>query len=94
LNLIDVSLAGTISPEARRFLLENRRRTKVPGAVAVVGASFTVRTLAHMVIRALQALTKSYLGMHFFTDEAAARAWIDAQRKRLRGELEEIPQSS
>jgi hypothetical protein len=84
LNLIDVSQAGTITADARRFLLENRRQTPMPGAVAVVGASFAVRTLAHMVTRALRALTNAYLGTDFFADETAARTWINTQRNRLR----------
>lgn len=87
LNLIDVRLAGTITPEARRYLLERRKKTRGASAVAVVGASFGVRTLAQMVMRALQMLTKAYLGVDFFTDEMAARSWIDIQRKRLRDEM-------
>jgi hypothetical protein len=48
LQLIDVTKAGTITPEARRDLLQDRRKVRVPGAVAVVGASFAVRTLAQI----------------------------------------------
>lgn len=83
LNLIDVTKAGTITHDARRFLLEQRRRTKLPGVVAIVGATFTARTLAQMILRALQALTKVYAGVGFFADEIAARDWIELQRPRL-----------
>ena len=86
LQLIDVTKAGTITPEARRDLLQDRRKVRVPGAVAVVGASFAVRTLAQMVTRALQTLTKTYLGVGFFEDEKGARVWLCAQRNRLRTE--------
>ncbi|HRI66344.1 MAG TPA: STAS/SEC14 domain-containing protein [Polyangium sp.] len=84
LNLIDVHKAGTITRDARRYLRERRQSSKVPSAVAVVGASFAVRTLAHAVMRALQLLTNAYVGVDFFADEITARAWIDTQRNQFR----------
>jgi hypothetical protein len=88
LHLVDVTHAGSISPDARRFLLEQRRISKAPSAVAVVGARFAVRTIAHLVMRGMQTLTKTYLGVDFFEDETTARAWIEAQRRRLREEVQ------
>lgn len=84
MNLIDVCHAGTITHDARRYLLERRKKTQIPSAVAVVGASFGVRTMAHMVIRALASLTRTQLSVDFFKDEVGAREWLDAQRNRLR----------
>ena len=92
LHLIDVSLAGTISPDARRLLLENRHKSKAPSVVAVVGARFAVRTLAHMVLRAMQSLTKTHVIVDFFEDETAARTWIDSQRNRLQKEILPVTQ--
>jgi hypothetical protein len=86
LQLIDVTRAGTITPEARRCLLQDRHKTRVPGAVAIVGANFAVRTLADMVTRALKTLTKTHLGVGFFDDEKGARLWLNEQRNRLRTE--------
>lgn len=86
LNLIDVRRAGTITPDARRYLLERRKGSTTPSVVAIVGASFAVRTVAHMVTRALGLLTKSYVAVEFFAEEIAAHAWIDAQRNRLRSD--------
>lgn len=89
LSLIDVTRAGTITPEARRFLLKNRQRSKAPGAVAVVGAGFAVQTLAQMVMRALKVLTRSYLGVGFFAHESEARVWMDEQRQRILNDVRE-----
>ena len=84
LHLIDVHTAGTITREARSFLLERRRASNAPSAVAIVGANFAVRTLAHAVIRALQLLTTTHVGVDFFADEMTARAWINSQRNKFR----------
>lgn len=84
LTMIDVRHGGAIAPDARRYLLERRKTTKTPSIVAIVGASFGVRTIAQMVIRALGLLTTSHIAVDFFADEVAALAWIDTQRNRLR----------
>jgi hypothetical protein len=87
LILIDVSVAGTITHEARRYLLANRSKSRHPSVVAVIGGSFTVRTLAHMVLTALRTMTKTNVNMDFFGNEHAARLWIETQRNRLRKEM-------
>jgi len=87
MNMIDVRHAGTITADARRLLRANRNQSRYPSVVAIVGANFAVRTLAHMVLTALRTLTKTSLGVQFFSDETSARAWIDSQRNRLRTEI-------
>jgi len=85
--MIDVRRAGTVTSDARRLLRANRNQSRYPSVVAIVGANFAVRTLAHMVLTALRTLTKTSLGVQFFADENSARAWIDSQRNRLRIEI-------
>jgi hypothetical protein len=85
--MMDVRRAGTITSDARRLLRANRNQSRYPSVVAIVGANFAVRTLAHMVLTALRTLTKTSLGVQFFADENSARAWIDSQRNRLRIEI-------
>jgi hypothetical protein len=83
LQLIDVRKAGAITPEARRWLFSNHDASKLLGSCAVFGASFAIRTLAQMVIRALHTIAKGPLAIRFFDDEGEARVWLDQERARL-----------
>ncbi|MDI1481837.1 STAS/SEC14 domain-containing protein [Polyangium sp. y55x31] len=84
LILIHVGQAGTITTEARREMVTWNRGRKAPGAVAILGASFTARTLANMVLTAGRLLTKRHVDFGFFESEGEARAWLAERRKDLR----------
>jgi hypothetical protein len=86
LQLMDVRKAGSMTPDARRWLFANYDATKLAGACAIVGANFAVRTLAQMVIRALNKMNKTPLPIKFVEDEAEGRAWLDQERVRLKRE--------
>jgi len=84
LVLIDTTEAGSVTPEARREMVRWNREQKQPGAVAILGASFAVRTLAKMVLVAIRALTKRKLDFDFFDSEVEARAWLEKRREYIR----------
>lgn len=92
LQLMNVSKAGPITPDARRWLLVNGKATKLPGAAAIVGSNFAIRTLAQMVIRALHTLTKTPTSIRFFDHEDDARQWLAQERVRLKNELHSPPE--
>jgi len=81
LILMDVVRAGPITSEARRAVMEQRRQP-VPDSTAIVGANFAVRTLAMMVIRAIEHFSKKPAAIEFFASESDARQWLDTERSR------------
>lgn len=85
LNLIDFHRYKTITPDARRYVFQKPEKASFPSATAIIGASFPVRTLVGMLLRALRTLSNSKVTIEFFADEMAARAWIDTQRIRFQG---------
>lgn len=84
LLLLNVRRLGTVTREARRFLSENRKRPHKTTSIAILGASFTMRTFATMLIRAVSALTNIPAALRFFDSEAEARTWLHDERNRLR----------
>lgn len=87
LLLINVRRLGTVTREARRYLVEDQQRQgndRKASAVAVVGANFATRTLATMLIRAVSSLTKQPASLAFFEMEEQGFAWLEQERNRLR----------
>jgi len=83
LLLLDMTHAGPLKAEAREEMARWSRSTTRRGAVAIMGASFTIRTLAKMVIAAIRNLTTREVHLDFFHEEVEARAWLAAQRPHL-----------
>jgi hypothetical protein len=81
LMLVDLSSVGTISPGARKAIVEEKRAQQVTGT-GIVGASHHLRIIANFVIRAA-ALVQSdtHNPVRFFQTEAEARDWL-AERRR------------
>ncbi len=83
----DMTRAGTITPEARRYSVENGN-----GLRMIYSASFglnpAMRVLMTMLLRAAQLLGRSRPGtqVEFFATEAEARAAVARIRARTRGE--------
>jgi hypothetical protein len=88
LALVNSKAAAGISPEARRYLVEqSRTHAQRRIATAVYGVSGTAYAMATLVIRAMELLGKRRNTIMICGDEAAARAWLDEQRQRyLAGE--------
>lgn len=83
LTLMDITNAGTVARDARASLVRYRDDVETPGSLALVGASFPVRTLVSMMLQAARALTRRPLDFRFFATEQEARAWLDEERVRI-----------
>ena len=81
-SLIDLRRAQNPPPDARRWINDWSERYQL-AAVACFGASFTVRTVATLLVRAIR-LVRGPVGgtMDFFETEAQARAFLASQRTR------------
>jgi hypothetical protein len=79
--LHDMRKAHRPPPDARQWLTEWSARVKV-AAVACFGTSFTVRTFATLLVRAIRFLKGPEGILEFFETEAQARAFINAERAR------------
>jgi|GEM_PF-4199449 len=86
LVLIHAEKTTTITPEARRLMAEWNAARMDPAAGAVVGASFTTKTVARLLTRAVEMITGKPIYIRFFDSEPDARAWLDGQRVRLKQE--------
>ena len=86
--------ATTITPGTRQRIVAWNRGRREPFAVAIVGASFTAKTLATLMYRARQLLTKAIPVHCFFDSEAEARAWLDKERSRFQAQLRAKTQSN
>jgi hypothetical protein len=81
--LLDHSRTGSVSSEARKLAAEGTRNLRVVG-VASFGASFPVRVVVSLLARAHAFFRKeTAMDLHFFRDEAEARAWIEERRRAL-----------
>lgn len=85
LVLVDASSAGTMTPAARRMSVEGGRALNSRSATAIFGTSLMTRTVATLLFKAVALLSRQSTSLEFFKTEAAARAWLDKQRARLRG---------
>lgn len=83
LLLLDLEHLGTITPEARRYLAKDQQRERKDGSVAIVGATFSIRTVATMLIKAVSLLAKIPVALEFFQNEEEALAWLGRERMRL-----------
>lgn len=84
LLLLDLSQMGAVTPAARRYLAEDQKRERIESSVAIVGASFAIRTVVTMLIRAISILTNLPVALQFFQDEENALVWLREERNRLR----------
>jgi hypothetical protein len=81
--LLDHSRTGSVSAEARKLAVAGSKKLRIVGA-ASFGASFPVRVLVSLAVRAHAFFRKeSEQDLHFFRDEAEARAWIEERRRAL-----------
>ena len=76
--LIDLSELESLSNSVRRAAIEGLNQMPV-GGLAVFEAPLTARVLAKLIITGMKLFGKT-IPLHFFDDEAGARAWIEQQR--------------
>jgi hypothetical protein len=84
LLMLDLVHLGANTPAARRYLAEDQKRERKKSSVAIVEASFAIRTGVTMLIRAVSVLTNIPVALEFFQDEEHALAWLREERNRLR----------
>lgn len=79
----DMTRAGSISAEARRYAIENARLLNFSATVSF-GLNLPLRTLLTMLTRAAQLLNVGNSGsyMQFVASEQEARAYIESRRKQ------------
>jgi SpoIIAA-like len=94
LALLDVTHFLSMKPEARKLAVASSEKENIRGA-AVVGASFHVRALGSMLIRAAQIFYKGKDNpTEFFNNEKDARAWLEQRRRILANEYGATKNSS
>ena len=77
--LIDLSELESLSNSVRRAAIEGLNQMPA-GGLAVFEAPLTARVLAKLIITGMKLFGKT-IPLHFFDDEAGARAWIEQQRQ-------------
>ncbi|MDC0680777.1 MULTISPECIES: STAS/SEC14 domain-containing protein [Sorangium] len=83
LVLADARHMGPISASARKAVTEEVRSTRVD-AVAMIGASFSMRVIVALLAKGVQMLTGQPYPQQFFDTEGEAHAWLLARRDALR----------
>ncbi|WP_437938842.1 STAS/SEC14 domain-containing protein [Sorangium sp. So ce341] len=83
LVLADMRQAGLLAAPARKATTEEVRCTRLD-AVAILGASFSLRVVLGLLAKGVQMLTGRSYPQQFFDTEGEARAWLLAQRDALR----------
>lgn len=82
--LINMVGLGTVSQGGRRLSRETPTPTVLRG-IAVIGASFHMRVLTTLTLKALAIVTRRPFEVAFFGAEPEARAWIADLRRRRAG---------
>ncbi len=79
--IADMSKATGMDPQARKASSEYTGGRSPFEGMVVCGASFTMRTVVNMMLRAGQLLGRES-NLHFVETEADARAWIAERRAK------------
>ncbi|WP_437815976.1 STAS/SEC14 domain-containing protein [Sorangium sp. So ce1078] len=93
LVLTDVSRMKAIPHNVRKLMASGTLEAR-HDAVAIVGASFSVRVVAMLTARSLSLLGLRSYPVELFATEAEARAWLLARRKVIQGGPDRIEQRS
>ncbi|MGK4000394.1 STAS/SEC14 domain-containing protein [Sorangium sp. So ce1024] len=81
--LCDSRRMGTVPAPTRKAMAEGFRPVRFI-AIAVFGASFTVRVITTLATKSIQILNRQAYPVEFFETEAEARAWLVAKRDAVR----------
>lgn len=79
--LVDLTQAGTIPPESRRFLAEWNKQYTL-GGVANFGGGAAIRLLSTLLMNAYRLIRPEGAPLVYVGSEAEARAWVAAQRQQ------------
>lgn len=84
LVVVDTRQMTGFTHEARKFVLADHNTRDNETYFAIVGASFSVRTIMQMLNKGATLLTKAPVTVEFFDTEEAAVEWIGRQHERLK----------
>ena len=80
LTVFDASDVAGMSPAARRLVGQRTREENMRGAAAIIGASFTVRTLVQLLRNAIRLFGGDHSPIVFCATADEALKWIAEQR--------------
>ncbi|CAN90848.1 hypothetical protein predicted by Glimmer/Critica [Sorangium cellulosum So ce56] len=83
LVLADARHMGPVSAQARKAVTEEMRGARVD-AVAIIGASFSMRVIMALLAKGVHMLTGQPYPQQFFDTEGEAHAWLLTRRDALR----------
>jgi hypothetical protein len=79
--IADISGLSTLSPANRKVVREMDWGADITG-IAMIGASFHMRVVAQLIVKAIQLLQRRSYELHFFDAEADAHAWVAELRRK------------
>lgn len=84
LSLFDQHHAVVLEPAARTYMGQRARELSSPTALAVFGSSLPLRTMARLIVRAINMFRRPPLLLGFFGTEMEARAYLAMHRAEFR----------
>lgn len=87
LSLFEQQHATGIEASARSFIGQRAKALRSLSALAVVGASLPLRTLARLILRAINMIRNPPLPIGFFATELEARTYLAMYRNEFRIKL-------
>lgn len=87
LSLFEQNQATGIEASARSFIGQRAKALRSLSALAVVGASLPLRTLAQLILRAINMIRTPPLAIGFFGTELEARTYLVMYRNEFRAKL-------
>ena len=87
LSLFEQHHATGIEASARSFIGQRAKALRSLSALAVVGASLPLRTLARLILRAVNMIRNPPLPIGFFATELEARTYLAGYRNEFRAKL-------
>ena len=85
--LQDMTKAGGFPASARELVIREPQAQRL-AAVISYGASFHLRVILTMIVRAMGWIRRDMLRMSFAVNEAEARSVLETERERLRMQLQ------
>jgi hypothetical protein len=83
LVLADMRHTGPLSAPARKVVTEGARAARID-AVAIIGASYSLRVVLTLLAKGVQMITGRHYPQQLFDTEGEAHTWLLARRDALR----------
>jgi hypothetical protein len=89
LSVYDARAGASLSPEGRRLVGERGRGQVHEGAAAVLGATFAMRTVVHLLRNASRLFGRPSVNLLFCDTPQEALTWLASERRRLRARIDQ-----